>query len=137
MCKPWKKTLIIKLLGRKVGFCMLETKLFQLWIRDGVMEITDLTNDYYLVKFSAYLDYEFAFTIRLWLIYNHYLTVRPWDPGFDPDDDEIGKVAVWVRVPSLPPEFFDTKILTFPGNRIGKTLKVDVPTIDQSRGNYA
>jgi hypothetical protein len=30
-----------------------------------------------------------------------------------------------VRIPDLPIEYYDAKVLTFIGNRIGKTVKVD------------
>ena len=30
--KPWRKTLIIKVLGRKIGFRVLELKFYQLWL---------------------------------------------------------------------------------------------------------
>ena len=83
MCKTWQKTLIIKLLGRRVGFKIMELKLYQLWICDGIMEIIELSNDFYLVKFSAFSDYEFALTNGPWLIYDHYLIVYPWHSNFD------------------------------------------------------
>ena len=94
------------------------------------MEIIDLSNDFYLVKFSAYSNQEFALTGGLWLIYDHYLKVRPWDPNFDPEDMEIEKVVVWVRIIDLPITFFDNKFLTFVGNKIGRTIKVDAITLE-------
>ena len=97
--------LIIKLLGRRIGFKALESKLYQLWARDGIFEIIDLTHDYYMVKFSSYEDYEFAITGGPWLIYDHYLTVRPWSLDFDPEDDEIQSLAVWVRLPVSHSDF--------------------------------
>ena len=42
-----------------------------------------------------------------------------------------------MRLPRLPIRLLDSKFLTFLGNRIGKTLKVDATTIEQSRGRYA
>ena len=47
-----KKTLIIKLLRQKIRYKALESKLFQLWARDGVIEIIDLANKYYLIKYA-------------------------------------------------------------------------------------
>ncbi|KAF7826071.1 uncharacterized protein G2W53_017235 [Senna tora] len=48
--KPWKGSLIIKLMGRRVGFKFLQTKLHKLWNPSGGMKITDMDNDYYLVS---------------------------------------------------------------------------------------
>ena len=90
-----------------------------------------------MVKFSNCVDYEFALTGGPWLMYDHYLTIRKWDPDFDPEKTEIEKVVVWVRLPGLSIRLYDEKFLTFVGNRIGRTLKVDATIVDQSRGKYA
>lgn len=134
--KPWRKTLIIKLLGRKIGFKALESKISQLWAQAGVLDIVDLTDENFMVKFSAYSDYELALTKGPRTIYGHYLTVHKWEPNFDPEA-EIDQVAVWVHLPGLPLRLYDEKFLTFLGNRIGTTLKVDNTTIEQARGKYA
>ena len=62
-----------------------------------------------MVKFSSYDDYEFALKGGPWLIYNHYLTVRPWSPNFDPEEYEIQNLAVWVRLYGLLLRFYDKK----------------------------
>lgn len=46
-------------------------------------------------------------------------------------------MALWVRLPGLPPEFYDLKTLTRIGNLLGWTLKVDAHTTDAARGQYA
>ena len=72
-----------------------------------------------------------------WLIYDHYLTARPWSLEFDPKKDEVEKVVVWISLPGLLIQLYDHKLLSFLGNRVGKTIKVNTTTIDQSRGRYA
>ena len=52
--------MIIKLPRRKIGYKALESKLFQLWVKDDALEIMDLTNKFYLIKFIAFFDYEYA-----------------------------------------------------------------------------
>lgn len=71
------------------------------------------------------------------MIYDHYLTVQPWVPKFRPDKTSIDKVAVWIRVPRLPLEYYDEEALTIIGNMISKTLKVDMNTSHQLRGQFA
>ena len=77
------------------------------------MEINDLINEFYLVKFIAFSNYEFTLASRPWLIYDHYLMVRPWDPNLDPKDMEIDNMAMWIRIPSLPVKVFNHNFLTF------------------------
>lgn len=50
--KPWRRGVIVKLLGRRIGYKALENRFIQMWVRKGVISIIDLSNDYYLVAFS-------------------------------------------------------------------------------------
>ncbi|KAF7813509.1 ribonuclease H [Senna tora] len=134
LSEPFDHALIIKLLGRNIGYKVLEKKLYQLWSVQGILSIIDLTNDYFLVKFTCVEDYENALLNGPWVIFDHYLTVQPWRPGFDPSTDLIQRLAVWIRFPDLPFEFFDRKFLRCFGNRIGRTVKVDLTTTLQTRG---
>jgi hypothetical protein len=127
----------VKMLGRSIGYKALETRLKQMWVRNGVLNIVDLSNDYYLVTFSNKQDQEHALLEGPWLIYDHYLTVREWSPNFNPATDAIQKVAVWVRFSGLPIEYYDAKVLSFIGDRIGRTVKVDKNTLTRERGKYA
>ncbi|XP_058726109.1 uncharacterized protein LOC131597426 [Vicia villosa] len=135
--KPWKRGVIVKLLGRKIGYKALETRLKQMWVKKGVINIIDLSNDYNLVTFSHDQDHTTAMLNGLWFIYDHYLTVKPWSPNFHPQSDTIKSVAVWVRISELPIEYYDCRILHHIGNKIGKTVKVDKNTVLHARGKYA
>lgn len=44
--------MIVRLLGRKIGYKALELRLKQMWVRNGVINIIDIGNDYFLVPFS-------------------------------------------------------------------------------------
>jgi hypothetical protein len=135
--KPWRQGVIVKLMGRRIGYKALETRLKQMWVRKGVINIIDLGKEYYLVYFSNEEDYTKSLEEGPWLIYDHYLVVREWCPNFYPGSATIDKTAVWVRIPDLPIEYYDAKVLHFIGNRIGKTVKVDKNTLFQERGKYA
>jgi hypothetical protein len=72
-----------------------------------------------------------------WFIYDHYLTVQEWKPNFNPVSDTIKEVSVWMRISGLPIEYYDSQILSFIGNNVGKTVKVDKNTLTQEMGKYA
>jgi hypothetical protein len=135
--RPWRRGVIVKLLGRRTGYKALETRLKQMWVRNGTINIVDLGHDYYLVAFTHEDDRNEALTNGLWFIYDHYLTVKEWKPNFHPGSDTIKSVAVWVRIASLPIEYYDAKVLRSIGNRVGRTVKVDKTTLNQERGKYA
>lgn len=52
ICRPWKCCVIVKLLRRKIGYKALESRLKQMWVRKGVINIIDIGNDYFLLTFS-------------------------------------------------------------------------------------
>jgi hypothetical protein len=135
--RPWKRGVIVKLLGRRIGYKALETRLKQMWVKKGIINIIDLGNDYYLVTFSHEFDHGTALMNGPWFIYDHYLTVKEWSPDFHPQSDTIKKVAVWVRISGLPIEYYDARVLKRIGNEIGSTVKVDKNTLMQERGKYA
>jgi hypothetical protein len=135
--RPWKRGVIVKLLGRRIGYKALETRLKQMWVRKGIINIIDLGNDYYLVAFSHQEDQYAALMNGPWFIYDHYLTVKEWSPNFHPASDTIKTVAVWIRISGLPIEYYDAKVLKSVGDRVGRTVKVDKNTLTQERGKYA
>ncbi|KAJ1434375.1 Myc-type, basic helix-loop-helix [Sesbania bispinosa] len=69
-----------------------------------------------------------------WMISGHYLVVQKWKPQFFPMEDELRRVAVWVRVSNFPMEFYDRSILWRIGDTIGKTVKIDSNTLKPREG---
>ena len=62
------------------------------------------------------------------MIFNHYLTIRPWQPNFDPEQDILWNPLVWVRIPCLPIKYYDKRFLMNLGEKIGKPIKIDDAT---------
>ncbi|KAI9093564.1 hypothetical protein K1719_027013 [Acacia pycnantha] len=123
--KAWRKSVIVKLLGRSIGYKALLTRLQSMWAKKGVVRLIDIGHGFYVVKMINKQDYQNALTGGPWMIYDHYLTVRPWEPNFHLDRAKINKVAVWVRVSKVVLEFYDRELCP---NR-----KKDQP---RSEGNY-
>ena len=48
---PWSRAIIVKLVGRSVGFTYLKSKLSQLWRPSARMDCVDLGYGFFLVKF--------------------------------------------------------------------------------------
>lgn len=94
--RPWRQSLIIKVMGKKVGYTYLLRRLNTIWNPKSRMELITLDNDYFLVKFGSITDYEFAKYGGPWMIMEHYLIVKEWRPNFDPFADKTEKVLVWV-----------------------------------------
>lgn len=134
---PWKGALVVSLLGKKVSFRVLENKLKRDWARKGTLEITDLPRNFYVVKFSAPEDYKHALFNGPWMLADHYLLVQRWRPFFITNATVESKVAVWVRIPELPLEFYNDRFLWRVGAKLGSLLKIDRLTSIHSRGHFA
>ncbi|KAK2991977.1 LOW QUALITY PROTEIN: hypothetical protein RJ640_002886 [Escallonia rubra] len=107
--KKWENTLIVKLLGKSIGFRALSTRLRAMWNLQGEFEIIDLDGGFFLLKFDYIQDYHYVTNGGPWIILNHYLTVRKWEANFKPSEALETKTAVWLRLPELPIEYYDEK----------------------------
>ncbi|KAJ4824422.1 hypothetical protein Tsubulata_032607 [Turnera subulata] len=72
-----------------------------------------------------------------WMVADYVLTVRRWQPRFDPDEAVIDRASVWVQLPKLFQEYYDRDILLRIARRVGKPLKVDEVTLHSTRVKYA
>ena len=97
-CRPQKFSLIVKLLGKRLGFHAMATWIRKVWAKKGDVKILDLTDEFFLVRFANEGDYKHALFEGPWLVADHYLLVQRWCPLFEPSDQAIQKLAVWVRL---------------------------------------
>lgn len=134
---PWKSALIVKVLGRKVGYQFLKQRLIHLWKPKGGFKLVSIGYDYYIVKFELLEDREVVLRDGPWTVLNHYLAVRRWVPNFRPSVATIDRATLWVRIPDFPMEFANEEGLRAIGDFIGKTVKIDVNTKANEFGNFA
>ncbi|XVF02788.1 hypothetical protein REPUB_Repub04eG0204400 [Reevesia pubescens] len=134
---PWKNTLLVKLLGRNIGYNYLCNRVKRMWSLVGEFQAVDLENGYYCFRFNNEMDFNHVLLGGPWVIADHYLTIRRWTPYFRSEEATISSVAAWVRFPGMPLEFYDNEVLMKMGNTIGKALMIDRNTIAALRGRYA
>ncbi|XP_019161966.1 PREDICTED: uncharacterized protein LOC109158503 [Ipomoea nil] len=132
-----RKTLIIKVMGRSVGYAYLLRRHVTMWKPKGSMDLIAIDNDYFLVRFGLVDDLEFAMFEGPWMVLDHYLLVKQWVPDFDPFSNQTEKVLVWVRIPCLPVEYYNIIFLRKLGNKVGRSIRVDQATSLVSRGKFA
>lgn len=136
-CKPWHNTLIVRLLGKKVGLKYMTNKLQNIWAKKGVVHVMDRSHDFFMVRFEDEGDCKHALFDGPWLVLDHYLLVQRWRPFFRPANTNVQKIAAWVRIPDLPCELCNDQFFWRVGALIGTMLKVDHNTSIHSRGKFA
>ncbi|CAN1184839.1 hypothetical protein LINPERHAP2_LOCUS37199 [Linum perenne] len=134
--KPWSKALVVKVLEKLFSFLTVKRRLESLWARSGNIQVCDLANNFFLVRFSNEQDYQRAAFEGPWKIYDYYLAVSRWTPAFS-DEEPIKKILTWVRLPKLPIHFFNKVAVTRIGNCIGRTVQLDLATAEGARARYA
>ncbi|CAL1384037.1 unnamed protein product [Linum trigynum] len=137
LCQPWKKTLIVRLLGRSITYSYLCSQLRWKWRPVGSLEILDLNNDTFLATFGDDQDYLRALTGGPWVILDHYLVVHQWSPSFRTSDKPHKSVVAWVQFPELPVHYYHREVLFAIGNLVGRTVKLDYHTENLERGKFA
>lgn len=135
--QPWHMALVVKLLGRNVSYRVLSQRLSDMWTQNRRLDIVDIEDGFYVVRFLRKEDYTYVLENGPWAIQGHYLTVSKLRPGFLPSRDNITSTLVWVRIPRLPLEFFNENMLMRIGDQLGTTVKIDMQTMTVSRGKYA
>lgn len=101
------------------------------------MEIVDVGHGFYMVKFDELGDREKVIGGCPWIIFDHYLAVRPWKPDFIASEIKIDSTMAWIRFPSLGMEYYDKNVLMALASAVGKPIRVDIRTIEASRGKFA
>lgn len=106
LAKDMANTVMIKLLGRNIGFLVLQNKIYNLWKPSASFQLIDIENDYFLVNFHNKFDCEKVLSEGPWIIFGQYLTVRPWFLSFDPSQTFSSIIMSWIRLSCLPCFFF-------------------------------
>ncbi|KAL4308653.1 hypothetical protein GQ457_01G024420 [Hibiscus cannabinus] len=80
--KKLSKSIIIRLLGKSIGYRALLNRIQSMWNPLGEIQLIDLDNEYFLVRFAKEEDYVHVLTGGPWVVYGSYLTVQPWSRSF-------------------------------------------------------
>ncbi|KAH1040748.1 hypothetical protein J1N35_042491 [Gossypium stocksii] len=74
--KEMERTVILKLLGRNIGYNVLDNCVLNPWKPAKSFHLMDITNGYFLVKFQETDDYNKVLTQGLRIIFGQYFTVQ-------------------------------------------------------------
>ncbi|KAL4366343.1 hypothetical protein GQ457_05G016040 [Hibiscus cannabinus] len=130
------KLVIVRLLGRSIGYSALLNRIKSLWNLCGEVVMIDLDNGYYLIRFAFEEDVEKVLMEGPWLIYGNYLTVQPWSRDFLTDKNHPDKIVVWVRLPGLPYRYYTKSMFRCIAGVIGQIVKIDYNTSEGKRVEY-
>lgn len=128
LTEPWKKALILQFFGKSIGFPLLQQKVLRLWNIKGKLDLIDLGVNCYVARFERADDCKHVFLDGPWKILDNYIVPQRWHPDFDLTTAKVEKMAVLVRLPGLPVEYFRYDVLKLILERVGTPLKLDKTT---------
>lgn len=135
--QPWRRALILKVLGRNLSFKLVEQRVRRLWQLDLGCELIDMAKGFIIARFYSQQDYLKVLEGGPWMVLGSYLTISKWRSNFTPNDHIGSSTLVWIRIPNIPIEMFKEHILMRMGNKLGRAVRVDTTSVDVIRGNYA
>lgn len=135
--EPWRNTLMAKVLGMSINRNFLVDRVNRMWKTKDRLEVIDLGQDIFLLKFHNGDDMERALYGGPWFILNQYLMLTKWKPDFRPSSSTFDKIMVWIRLPELPLDYYEKDALFAIAEKVGKPIKVDYATDTVARGRYA
>lgn len=135
--QPWSNAVVVKLLGKQIGYRMLQSRIMKLWLGTCCSLIVEVANRYFQVKFFDNEDAINALTEGPWMILGYYLHVQFWTLDFDPWINKINKVVSGVRSLDLPVHLYDQRVLKVIGKALGHVLSIDFQIDSSTRSRYA
>ncbi|KAG8501637.1 hypothetical protein CXB51_004070 [Gossypium anomalum] len=135
--KEMERTVVLKLLGRNIGYGTLNNRIYSLWNPSKPFHLMDIKNRYFLAKFQSIDDYTKVLTQGPWLIYGQYLTVQPWTKEFSTSQPYPSTVLAWIPFPGLPGFLYKKKILEEIRGTIGKVVRLALNINNRIRGRFA
>ncbi|XP_028120747.1 uncharacterized protein LOC114318079 [Camellia sinensis] len=135
--EPWQKCLIVRILGKNVGYKLFVNRMRKLWNPQADFETLDIGHGFFIVKFEMMEDYSKVYMGGPWVMMDRYVIVRKWQADFKADEAEKDTTAIWVRFLNLPIEYYNEKVLYHISKALGKLLKIDISTAVAARGKYA
>ena len=128
--------LIVKVLGKTVGYHYLVASLTSLWKPGGKVACIALGHDFFLIRFSLKEDHSRVLRNGPWFVGGHYLSIKRWEANFKPSLANLFAVMVWIRLLELPIEYYEESVLRDIGRAIGPVLRVDTHTTLEVRGKF-
>ena len=68
LARQWQTSIILKLMGRQLGYHALQTKLAGIWRPIGTMHLIDIGYGFFIMHFELLKDYHHALTDGPWFM---------------------------------------------------------------------
>lgn len=125
MCPHSNNSLISKILGESLLTKLIASKCSVEWKPSGEFSIVDMVNGFSLVKFGNAMDRNRVLMGQPWFVGRQICCLQPWKRHFSPIKEKLNTVLLWIRLPRLPLEMWNEKVLIHIISSISNLVKID------------
>ncbi|KAL4298309.1 hypothetical protein GQ457_12G016980 [Hibiscus cannabinus] len=129
-------SIIVFLLVCSIGYVALLSRNKTLRNPSGDIALSDLENDYFLVRFAKSKDCPQVLMGDPCLIYCCYLMVQPLSQSFSTSLDHPKKIVVWVRLLGLSYRYYTKNMLRYMDEIVRDIVRIDFNILEGKRGHF-
>lgn len=98
------------------------------WKGKGQTDVVAMAGGFFSFSFSCEEDFRSVLAGGPWMLGKASLALKKWEPGFNPNDWKCNEAPIWVRLPSLPMEFWGEEIFAGIVAIFGDVISIDPMT---------
>lgn len=114
---------------------LITSKCLTEWKPSGDVNLVDMGNDFYLIRFSNVSDCNIVLHGQPWFVEARFCAFKFEKKKFDPVKEKIQFIPLWIRI--LPLEMWNELILRHILSPIGNLLRIDHKPEKVSKGLIA
>ncbi|XP_020703727.1 uncharacterized protein LOC110114991 [Dendrobium catenatum] len=133
----WSLSLVGYSIGKRPFYESLLATIKKAWQLKGEISLLTLDDGFFLLKFSALEDYDFAWTRGPWFFFGKPFILQKWTPDFVPKREEFPSIPLWVKILNLPLSLWTPEGISKLASCIGIPIAVDALTAAKTRLTFA
>ncbi|PKU86613.1 Uncharacterized protein MA16_Dca025212 [Dendrobium catenatum] len=131
------KALVAKLLGRRIYFNYLLSKLKRRWYHFGDFEVITITPNTFICLFQSHEARDAVLSSGPWIIAGNIIGMDKWSPSCSPNSLHGLHSPIWIRLTQLPLIYWDINNITRIANALGEPLWMDSHTSTWGKSSFA
>ncbi|XP_009586956.1 uncharacterized protein [Nicotiana tomentosiformis] len=133
----WEKAAILYVVGDSPTICVLERFIAATWNFTSKPKMYYHNEGYFVVLFNSLEDRDAIIFSGTYTINNRPIIVRAWSPEFNFSEEVLRTISLWIRLPNLPLNYWDTVTLSRIGSVLGCPIYAGECTSGIDKISYA
>nr|XP_016506018.1 PREDICTED: uncharacterized protein LOC107823827 [Nicotiana tabacum] len=135
--QKWKLALILYVVGGSPTIGAMERYIASVWNFVSKPKVYFHNDGYFVVRFNSIKDRDEVLYSGPHMLNNKPIIVKVWSGDFDFNKEVLQTIAVWVKYPNLPLNYWGNRALSRISSGLGVPLYADTCTTQVDRVSYA